>query len=118
MASSSEKSGGFSPLRFFVTKWVDFFTSPICLIIFCISAFALFKIIGWWRNKKQKPPEMQLPRMKKRDMKIDELKKFDGTGEDGRICIAVNGKIFDVTQGKEFYGPGKKSLYFFFNQFI
>merc|ERR1739842_136880 len=24
----------------------------------------------------------------------------------GSICVAVNGKIFDVTRGKRFYGPG------------
>ncbi|GIY82258.1 membrane-associated progesterone receptor component 2 [Caerostris extrusa] len=52
------------------------------------------------------PPVPQLPPLKKRDMTIEELKKFDGQNEEGRICVAVNGKVFDVTKGKRFYGPG------------
>jgi len=48
-----------------------------------------------------------LPKMKKRDFTIKELREFDGTKGDGRILIAVNGKVFDVTKGKHFYGPGK-----------
>jgi len=39
-------------------------------------------------------------------MTISELREFDGIKNDGRILIAVNGKIFDVTRGKKFYGPG------------
>lgn len=46
-------------------------------------------------------------------MTLDELKNFDGkTCSDDPNCksvyVAVNGKIFDVTEkGMEFYGPGK-----------
>ena len=42
------------------------------------------------------------------DMTLQQLKVYDGLSEDceGRICVAVNGKIFDVTKGKRFYGPG------------
>ncbi|GFT40976.1 membrane-associated progesterone receptor component 2 [Nephila pilipes] len=40
--------------------------------------------------------------MKKRDMTIEELRKYDGKNEEGRICVAVNGKVFDVTEGKSF----------------
>ncbi|KAI7906177.1 cytochrome b5 [Cokeromyces recurvatus] len=35
-----------------------------------------------------------------------ELLPFDGNGKDGRILIAVNGSIYDVTRGRNFYGPG------------
>ena len=45
--------------------------------------------------------------MKKRDMTIAELREFDGIKNDGRILMAVNGYIFDVTRGKKFYGPGQ-----------
>lgn len=38
------------------------------------------------------------------------LAVFDGTGttdQDGsRILLAINSKVFDVTKGKNFYGPG------------
>lgn len=50
--------------------------------------------------------EPELPKMKKRDFSIEELRKYDGTGDEGRILVAVNGKVFDVTKGKKFYAPG------------
>lgn len=39
-------------------------------------------------------------------MTFDELKKYNGRGEDGRICVAVLGKVFDCSKGRRFYGPG------------
>lgn len=41
-------------------------------------------------------------------MTLQQLRQYDGESEasGGRICVAVNGKIFDVTKGKRFYGPG------------
>jgi membrane-associated progesterone receptor component len=50
------------------------------------------------------PPPVPL---KKQDLNLLQLKQYDGTGEDGRVCVAVNGKVYDVTRGKRFYGPGK-----------
>lgn len=44
--------------------------------------------------------------MKRRDFTLEELKQFDGTGPDGRVLIGVLGKVYDVTKGKRFYGPG------------
>lgn len=40
-------------------------------------------------------------------MILSELRKFDGVHPEGNgfILLAVNGKIFDVTRGKRFYGP-------------
>merc|ERR1712137_1102792 len=37
---------------------------------------------------------------------MEQLKQYNGNGPDGRVLVAVNGKIFDVTKGKRFYGPG------------
>ena len=55
--------------------------------------------------------------MKKKDMMIDELREYDGKKNNGRILIAVNGKIFDVTRGKKFYGPGS-IIYKLFNDTV
>ena len=55
--------------------------------------------------------EKQVEPMKKQDFTVEQLRKYDGTGENGRILIAVNGKVFDVSKMKKFYGPGK--LYIF-----
>ena len=49
--------------------------------------------------------------MKKQDMTNAQLLQYDGSNADGRICVAVNGKIFDVTRGKRFYGPGTLYTY-------
>ncbi|KAG2199740.1 hypothetical protein INT46_008681 [Mucor plumbeus] len=35
-----------------------------------------------------------------------DLLPFDGLGKEGRILMAVNGSIYDVTRGRNFYGPG------------
>ena len=48
--------------------------------------------------------------MKKKDLTLTELAKYDGTGEDGRVLVGVLGKIYDVTKGKRFYGPGKLKI--------
>jgi len=43
------------------------------------------------------------------ELSISELKQFDGTGPSGKLYVAVNGKIFDVTdKGSQFYGKGNK----------
>lgn len=34
------------------------------------------------------------------------LAVYDGTGEGGRILLAINRKVFDVSKGRNFYGPG------------
>lgn len=45
------------------------------------------------------PPPLPPP-LPKRDMTLDQLHKHDGKGQDGRVCLAVCGKIFDVTKGR------------------
>jgi len=54
------------------------------------------------------PPDPLPPPLKKQDMTLAELRKYDGLSSESeeRICVAVNGKVFDVTKGKRFYGPG------------
>ena len=43
--------------------------------------------------------------LEKHDMTLEELKKYDGKGSDGRVCIAILGKVYDCTRGRKFYGP-------------
>ena len=55
--------------------------------------------------------EPSLKPMSKRDFTPRQLKPFDGTksedNPEGRILIGVLGKVYDMTKGKSFYGPGK-----------
>lgn len=83
----------------------EIFTSPLNLTLLSLCLFLLYKIF-----RGDKPPELgeieePLPKLKKRDFTFAELKPYDGL-QDPRILMAVNGKIFDVTRGKKFYGPG------------
>jgi membrane-associated progesterone receptor component len=50
-------------------------------------------------------PERPLPRGEERDYTLDELRAFDGRDPEKPILFAVQGKVFDVTRGRDFYGP-------------
>lgn len=90
--------------------------SPVNIALLAAIAFLAYKLIrgdgrrGREGEGEERPVrrEPELPKLKKRDMGIEELGKYDGKteGGEGRILIAVNGKVFDVTRGKKFYGPG------------
>ncbi|ELT89976.1 hypothetical protein CAPTEDRAFT_227540 [Capitella teleta] len=85
----------------------ELFGSPLNLTLLGLCGFLLYKIISGKRQEApSKPPEPELAPLKKRDFTLEQLREFDGKGKDGRILIAVNGKAFDVTRGKRFYGPG------------
>ncbi|KAM6907007.1 membrane-associated progesterone receptor component 1 [Xenentodon cancila] len=82
----------------------EIFTSPLNLTLLSLCLFLLYKIF-----RGDKPPELSeeekpLPKMRKRDFSLAELKPYDGV-QNPRILMAVNGKVFDVSRGKKFYGP-------------
>lgn len=82
--------------------------TPVNIVLALVCCYLVHKIFFGKqqspRNVRKKEPE--LPPMKKRDMTLSEIRQYDGTGEGGRVLVAVNGKVFDVTKGKNFYGPG------------
>lgn len=74
-----------------------------------IICFLVYKIV---RDRTEVPSailpktnELQLPKLR-RDFTIKELRQFDGNQPDGRVLMAVNGNVYDVSKGKRFYGPG------------
>ncbi|XP_006003934.1 membrane-associated progesterone receptor component 1 [Latimeria chalumnae] len=83
----------------------EIFTSPLNISLLCLCVFLLYKII-----RGDRPPEVemsesdQLPKLKRRDFTLAELKEYDGV-QNPRILMAVCSKVFDVTRGKKFYGP-------------
>ncbi|KAB7498468.1 Membrane-associated progesterone receptor component 2 [Armadillidium nasatum] len=83
-------------------------TSPLNLFLLSICLILLYKI---YKSSKVPPPVStpqvpSIPKLKRQDMTLEQLRKYDGTDEIGRVCMGVNGKVFDVTRGKHFYGPG------------
>ncbi|KAK6630218.1 hypothetical protein RUM43_015011 [Polyplax serrata] len=104
MADPNDTQSSNSLFSFIFTKIV---TSPLNLGLVGIIIFLGYKIL---KSRNQTPDsgpeEPKLPKLRK-DFTVEELKKYDGTQPDGRILVAVNGKVFDVThKGKRFYGPG------------
>lgn len=89
------------------TFW-DELTSPVNLILVFFIVFLIYKIIKskFETEDDGPPPPPPLPKIRK-DLTVAEIHKYDGTQPDGRVLLAVNGVIFDVTKGKRFYGPGK-----------
>lgn len=69
--------------------------------------YLLYKILFPSTDSTPAAPEATIPPLKKQDMTLQQLRKYDGVSpeSEGRICVAVNGKIFDVTRGRRFYGP-------------
>ncbi|KAJ1357376.1 hypothetical protein KIN20_015512 [Parelaphostrongylus tenuis] len=51
------------------------------------------------------PAPHNVPPLPKRDMTLEELRKYDGV-HDEHILFALNGTIYDVSRGRSFYGPG------------
>ncbi|XP_023939182.1 membrane-associated progesterone receptor component 1 [Bicyclus anynana] len=82
------------------------FLSPVNLILTVIILVLLYKILrGRFGKSSAEQQVPELPKIRK-DMTVAELRQFDGTQADGRVLVAVNGWIFDVTRGRRFYGPG------------
>ena len=83
--------------------------SPLNIALVGLIAFLIYKIVVSRSSESNKPsaspPEPELPKLR-RDFTVAELKHYDGNQPDGRVLVAVNGNVYDVTKGKRFYGPG------------
>lgn len=101
-----EQPGEVPEVGFLTSVINEIIYSPLNLVLVTIITILVYKI---FRSRQQPaaapPPEPELPRLRK-DFTVAELKAFDGTQPDGRVLVAVNGTVYDVTKGKRFYGPG------------
>lgn len=97
-----------SESNFFENIFSEITSSFINLSLIGVIIFLAYKIV---KNQFTKPPvvpeEQPLAKIRK-DFTVEELRPYDGHNADGRILMAVNGKVFDVTRGKRFYGPGMR----------
>lgn len=87
--------------------------SPLNILLVALIAYLIYKIVRSRSDTVQRsvPAEPELPKIRK-DFTIQDLKKYDGTQPDGRVLVAVNGHVYDVTKGRKFYGPGKTNYCF------
>ncbi|XP_072192524.1 membrane-associated progesterone receptor component 2 [Excalfactoria chinensis] len=78
--------------------------------LLALVLLAAYRLYLRWRKRSgpggaaQQSQADPLPRMKRRDFSLEQLREFDGI-RNPRILLAVNGKVFDVTKGSKFYGP-------------
>ncbi|KAJ8919574.1 hypothetical protein NQ315_002196 [Exocentrus adspersus] len=86
--------------------FLEIVQSPINIALVLLISFLLYKIFRRQNETPVRQAAPELPKLKKRDFTVEELRKYDGTQGDGRVLVAVNGNVYDVTKGKRFYGPG------------
>ena len=88
----------------------EIINSPLNLALIAIITFLVYKIFKSRETPKPSTPsEPELPKLR-RDFTVAELKAYDGNQPDGRVLVAVNGTVYDVTRGKRFYGPGEFNM--------
>ncbi|KAF2368544.1 Cytochrome b5-like heme/steroid binding domain [Trinorchestia longiramus] len=83
-------------------------SSPLNIVLLAVCCVLIYKIYRASRTPQPEvvPSKPSIPKMKKQDMTLKQLRQYDGHGEHNRVCVAVNGKIFDMTRSSHFYGPG------------
>jgi membrane-associated progesterone receptor component len=87
----------------------DIITSPIniCLVaLICYFSYKLIRRDSLTKRLANQSTKRVLDLMPKQDFTLDELKIFDGVNSEGRILIGVLGRVFDVSNAADFYGPG------------
>ena len=99
----SEESG--SSVIDFISS--EILGSPLNLLLLGVIIYLLWKLVKGDGPTEPEVEIFRLPKMKKQDFTIKELNQYKGTGgENERILLGVNGSVYDVTRGRNFYGPG------------
>ncbi|KAL8180872.1 UNVERIFIED_CONTAM: Membrane-associated progesterone receptor component 1 [Gekko kuhli] len=86
---------------------MEIVSSPLNLSLLGLCLFLLYQIVRGDRPQAQRDGEEEPPpppKLKRRDFTLAELRPYDGI-ENPRILMAINGKVFDVSRGRKFYGP-------------
>ena len=85
----------------------NYFTAPVQILLLLVLVFIVRKFMNRQKEEKKEDfkVEEELPPMPKRDFTLAEMAKYNGKDNE-RILLGINGKVYDVTRGKRFYGPG------------
>ncbi|KXS21599.1 cytochrome b5 [Gonapodya prolifera JEL478] len=78
-------------------------TNPVNWVLIGVLGYLLYSLLRPQRY--EPPPPMHAKVIEMREYTPADLAEFDGT-EGKAIKFAVNGKVFDVSRGRNFYGPG------------
>lgn len=99
---------GFDSIVPSVLNFFSSLSSPIQFLLLIAVVFVIRKIVkSRFDRPQEEEPEVTVgPFNKKRDFTSEELQEYDGV-KSPHVLMAVNGKVFDVTRAKDFYGPGK-----------
>ena len=89
----------------------DIWTSPINLLLAILIIVLLVKLFLLRRKSPKNDSRTMrisnyLPKMRKCDMTVEELRGYNGIESNGRILTAVYGDIFDVSRRSDLYGIG------------
>lgn len=86
----------------------DVITSPIniCLVaLICYFSYRLLKRESITKAS-TKSLNKTLEKMPNQDFTLENLREYDGIKSNGRILMGVLGRVFDVSNASDFYGPG------------
>ncbi|KAH8412618.1 hypothetical protein KR009_003674, partial [Drosophila setifemur] len=89
------------------------------LTLLVVSSFVFYKVVSLTRRQQRNhrdeqrilgPDPIKLrPKLKlqplRSDFTVRELQEFDGTREDGRMLVAINFNVYDVSRSTHCYGP-------------
>jgi len=56
--------------------------------------------------RKREESRAPLPEAEERDYLLSELAAYDGSDPGKPLLIGIRGQVYDVTRGRDFYGPG------------
>ncbi|KAI9142078.1 cytochrome b5-like heme/steroid binding domain-containing protein [Paraphysoderma sedebokerense] len=92
------------PISFSTAIYAYFVNNPLVLAAMVISF--IYAIISFRQSQAPPPKPIKPPEpVVLKNFTPSTLSKFDGKDEDTKIYMGVNGKVFDVTRGRGFYGP-------------
>ncbi len=77
------------------------------LIIGLLTLAIIFNSLIIWKFNKEKNNTANSPHSSlEKNFNQDTIREFNGTDKTKSIYIALNGLVYDVTSGSEFYKPG------------
>ena len=115
-----------------VDQLLDFLSSPVNIILVTVAGYLVFELLKPApapapAQKKMEikvcvcagvsrpplhPPYTSPARAQERDFTLAELRRYDGTtamdehNGEKPVYLAVKGTVYDVSRGRDFYGPG------------